>query len=148
MTSFLIDTNILVYAHDRSEPEKQKRARDVLLRLSDRPGVFLSTQVLGEFFSVSTRKIPHPLAIEQARQQIDHARRLWPVLPVTEAIVVEAARAVEDNKLNFWDAQLWATAKLNQVATLLSEDFSDGQVIETVSFLNPLPSSFSLDVLS
>ncbi len=30
MTSCLIDTNILVYAHDRSEPVKQKRAREVL----------------------------------------------------------------------------------------------------------------------
>ncbi len=147
MTSFLIDTNILVYAHDRSEPEKQMRAGKILGLLADRPGVFLSTQVLGEFFRVSTRKIPHPLTVAQAGRQIDLARRLWPVLPVTEAIVVEAARAVMEHRLSFWDAQLWASAKLNQVALILSEDFSSGQSVETVSFLDPLPASFSVDCL-
>jgi len=36
---------------------------------------------------------------------------------------------------------------LNQVALILSEDFSSGQSVETVSFLDPLPASFSVDCL-
>jgi len=33
MPALLIDTNIVVYAHDRSEPDKQRRAREIIVRL-------------------------------------------------------------------------------------------------------------------
>ncbi len=63
----LVDTNVLVYAYDRSEPEKQRRALEVLDRLA--VGV-LSTQVLAEFFVAVTRKIPAPLSAEEAYERV------------------------------------------------------------------------------
>jgi predicted nucleic acid-binding protein len=36
MSAVLIDTNVLVYAHDRSEAAKQRIARDVIARLAQR----------------------------------------------------------------------------------------------------------------
>src|SRR3954451_23950761 len=51
-----VDTNVLVYAHDRSETRKQPVARMLLEELwRDRTGV-LSTQVLQEFHVVVTKK--------------------------------------------------------------------------------------------
>ena len=51
-----VDTNVLVYAHDASETEKQPIARAVLEELwADRSGV-VSTQVLQELYVVATRK--------------------------------------------------------------------------------------------
>jgi len=45
--------------------------------------------------------------------------------------------AVADMVMSFWDAQVWATAKLNQIPVVLSEDFASGCVIEGVQFENP-----------
>ena len=55
MTAVLVDTNVLVYAHDRGEPEKQARAIEVLAWLEDTHRGRLSVLMLAEFFSLTTR---------------------------------------------------------------------------------------------
>ncbi len=42
-----------------------------------------------------------------------------------------------DMVMSFWDAQVWATAKLNQIPVVLSQDFASGSVIEGVQSENP-----------
>ena len=49
--------------------------------------------------------------------------------------------------MSYWDAQLWATARLNQVDLVLSEDFQDGRVLHGVRFVNPFAPSFDLAAL-
>ena len=44
-----------------------------------------------------------------------------------------------------YDAQIWAVAKLNQAPVVFSEDFSDGQVIEGVRFVNPFARDFQVE---
>ena len=140
-----VDTNVLVYAYDRSEPEKQRRALAVLDHLALTGTGAISTQVLAEFFVAVTRKIPYPLSVQEAYQRIENYLRGWPVLEVTGLIVLEAARGVRDYQLNFWDAQIWATARLNQIPVVFSEDFNVGQVTEGVRFVNPFARDFHLD---
>jgi len=146
--SFLIDSNIFVYAHDRSEPLKQKRATAILERLANRDDVCVTTQILGETFRVMTRKLRPPIEIDAARQQIAHIGRLWSVLPVTENIVLDAMRGVQEYQISYWDAQIWATARLAGVPIILSEDFNSGAEIETICFLNPFADNFDLEVLN
>ena len=63
---------------------------------------------------------------------------------MTGAIVLEAIRGVKEYQLSFWDAQIWATAKLNQIPVVYSEDFNVGAIIEGVRFINPLdPPNFN-----
>ena len=57
---------------------------------------------------------------------------------------VEAARGVRDHNLSFWEAQIWATAKLNQIPVVLSQDFTSGSVVEGVRFLDPFAAYFNL----
>ncbi|MFN4218719.1 MAG: PIN domain-containing protein [Candidatus Bipolaricaulia bacterium] len=133
--SFLIDTNVLAYAYDRSEPAKQAQA---LALLDQIVGVSaLSTQVLGELFIVLTRKLPEPFSPKRARERVENYLRAWPVLSVTPLIVEEAVRGVIEHGFSYWDAQIWATARLNQIPIVLSEDFSHGRFVEGVRFLNP-----------
>jgi predicted nucleic acid-binding protein len=40
--------------------------------------------------------------------------------------------------LSYYDAQIWAVARLGQVAVVLSEDFNPGAVLDGVAFTNPL----------
>lgn len=133
--SFFVDTNVLAYAYDRSEPAKQAQALAVLERIV---GVSaLSVQVLGELFIVLTRKLSKPFPPKIARERVENYLRAWLVLPVTPLIVEEAVRGVIEHGFNYWDAQIWATARLNQIPIVLSEDFSHDQVVEGVRFLNP-----------
>ena len=90
--SVMLDTNVLVYAHDRSEPEKQQRALEVLERVQSVGSGALTTQVLAEFFSTAIRKLSASLSMEAAARQVELFARAWPVLDVTTFTVLEAIR--------------------------------------------------------
>lgn len=143
----LIDSNVLLYAADASAERKQVRAMTILDDLAGAARGVLSTQVLGEFFRVSTERLRPPLTRAEAHVRVAQFLDAWPVLPVTPAIVLEAARGARDHQLAYWDAQLWATAHLNQVDTILTEDFQDGRVLDGVRFVNPFAPSFDLAAL-
>ena len=143
--SILVDTNVLVYAYDRATPDKQRVAITVADALARRRIGVVSTQVLSEFFVAATRKIAQPLSVAEARRRIDVYLQTWTVLDMTGMIVLEAARGVETYQLSFWDAQIWAAARLNQIALVFSEDFNVGATIEGVHFINPFAAAFRLD---
>jgi predicted nucleic acid-binding protein len=139
------DTNVLVYAYDRSEPQKQRQALEVLDRLAvSRVGV-ISTQVLAEFFVAVTRKIETPLSVSEAYVRVKNYLQAWTVLDLTGMIVLEAARGVREHQFNFWDAQIWAAARLNQIPVVFSEDFNVGAVTEGVHFVNPFAEGFQIE---
>ena len=140
----LVDTNVLVYAYDHSDRVKQERAFEVLDRLASSARAVLSAQILSEFFVVVTRKIPDPLPMREAVRSVENYLRAWPVLTVTPPLIYEALRGTEQNRMNYWDALVWATAKLNQIPVILSEDFKDGRVLEGVQFLNPFARDLDL----
>ena len=137
-----VDTNVLVYAYDRSEPEKQRQASRILDRLALTGMGVVDTQIMAEFFVAVTRKISAPLSVDEAYQRIQNYVRSWPVLGISEMVVLEAVRGVRDHQFNFWDAQIWAAARLNQIYVVFSEDFNTGSVIEGISFVNPLSADF------
>src|SRR2546428_5403209 len=145
--SMLLDTNVLVYATDPTVAEKQRRSVETMDRVVQRGVGYLSTQVLGEFFGVATEKLSKPLSPAEAHRQVSRFIEAWPVLSVTSLIVLEATRGLRDFGLPYWDAQLWATARLNQIGMVLSEDFQDRRLIDGVRFLNPFAPSFDLSTL-
>lgn len=144
MPSILIDTNLLVYLYDPNSPEKQKRAELVLDHLQRLGTGCLSAQNLAEFVSAATRKLDPPLTPAQAYEQVSLLAETWQVFNLTPMIVLEAARGARDHGLAYYDAQVWAAARLNQVTTIFSEDFSVGQTLEGVRFANPFAPGFRL----
>lgn len=142
--SMLVDTNVLVYAYDRAAPEKQKQALATLDYLAIHGSGALSTQVLAEFFVAVTRKITAPLSIADAYIRLEHLLLSWTILESSGLIVLEAARGARDYQMHFWDAQIWSTARLNQIACILSEDFNTGSAIEGVRFVNPFAADFQI----
>lgn len=143
-----VDTNVLVYAYDPADAGKQSRAREVLDRLASNDSGWLSAQVLAEFFTTVTRKIQPALAPEEAMSSIQNYILSWNVVPITPGIVLEAAKGVLDHQLHFWDAQIWAAARLNQIPLVLSEDFANGTVLEGVRILDPFRPAFRPESLS
>ena len=137
----LLDTNVLVYVYDTSAPLKRSLARSTLGALAEAGAGAVSTQVLSEFFSVTTRLTLNP---QEALVELQHQVQVWTVLQVTTEVILAAARAVRDHRLNFWDAQLWAAAKVHGLGTIFSEDFNSGFTLGGVRFINPFGPGFHL----
>jgi len=144
MPPILIDTNLLIYLYDPNQPDKQKQAERVLEQLELTHSGRLSLQTLTEFFSVATRKLSPSLTSAETFGQVTLFTLLWPVFDLTPMIVMEAGRGVRDYKLPYYDAQVWVTARLNQVPVLFSEDFRDGSILGGMRFVNPFSSKFLL----
>jgi predicted nucleic acid-binding protein len=143
----LFDSSILVSTFDAASPDKQRRSARLLDGIAPTGRGVLSTQVLGEFFRVVTQKLAVPLTPAEAYVEIERLVAAWLVPPITPVVVLDAARGGRDHGLSYRDGQLWATARLNQVETVVSEDFQDGRGVEGVRFVNPFGPSFDLAAL-
>ena len=146
-TRFVVDTNLLVCTLDRREPEKRERAREVLRRVGGAGTAALPAQVVSEFANACLRKLeprPDPTTV---RLEVERLMLAFPLLPLTGPVVLEALQGVREHMLSYYDAQIWAVARLGQVAVVLSEDFNPGAVLDGVSFTNPLDPEFDLAAL-
>jgi predicted nucleic acid-binding protein len=144
MGEVLIDTNILIYAHQPSETVKYDRALRAIDTLMASGLGRLSAQILGEFLSATIRGRHPILTVHDALRQATLLAEALPVFDQTGLIVLEAGRGVREHQLSYFDAQIWATARLNQVPTIFTEDFTNGRRLEGVQFLNPLLTRFDL----
>ena len=133
-----VDTNVLVYARDASEPEKQPVAREWLDRLWRSKQGRLSVQVLNEFYVTVTRKLQPGMSIGNARADIRDLIS-WDPMPVNAALL-DRAWAVETRfGLQYWDALIVASAQQSGCRHLLTEDLQDGQDLDGVLVVNPFP---------
>lgn len=131
-----VDTNVLVYAHDRSETRKQPVAQALLDGLwRDRTGV-LSTQVLQEFYVVATRKLDPPMRRAAARE-IVAVYGAWPTVQVDVALVLAASELEERHGFSFWDALVVEAARRSGTGRLMTEDLQAGSRIAGVRIENP-----------
>lgn len=67
------------------------------------------------------------------------------VLNLSGPVVLEAIRGVRDHQFHFWDAMVWATARLHQVWVVFTEDLPGCEVVEGVRFVNPFAGDFRLE---
>lgn len=141
----LLDTNVLLYAVDSAEPVKSVQARRILDSLESSGIASLCAQVLGEYCSVALRKFRHLIPPENVVPQVEAWARTFPVRSTTLRVVLEALRGTVRYQFPYYDAQIWAVARVNQIPLVLSEDFTDGVVIEGVRFANPFAEGFDLE---
>ena len=133
---FFVDTNLLVYAYDSSAGKKWRTSLEVLSLLwSHRTGV-LSTQVIQELFVSLTQKVKNPILPETAKEIISDLLR-WPLVVNDGGNILRAVDLQIKYHLSFWDSLILQAAITSKSEFLLSEDFQDGQVVESVTILNP-----------
>jgi predicted nucleic acid-binding protein len=141
VTTF-VDTNVLVYAHDSSDPRRHPVAAALVDDLwRSRDGV-LSTQVLTEFYAVVTRKFDPPMPRREARGLID-IYAAWPVVQVDPPLIVAASALEEKHSLSFWDALIIEAAQRAGADRLVSEDLQTGRRIAGLVIDNPFLTSDS-----
>jgi predicted nucleic acid-binding protein len=131
--SFL-DTNVLVYADDLDAGARRVRARQILQEVLETRSGALSTQVLQEFFVVSTRKLG--VAPDAARRKIE----LLSLLDVVRPQVIDLLAAVDLHRLHgisFWDGLIVRAAQVAGCRVLLTEDLQHGRRYDGVRVENP-----------
>jgi predicted nucleic acid-binding protein len=131
-----VDSNILIYAHDKDAGTKQKRAADLLRALWEARTGTLSTQVLQEFYVNVIQKIKIPLNRAAAREVV-RAYAPWVMSWITPATVVRAAEIGETWHLSFWDGMIIAAAEQSEASELVTEDLNHGEVIAGIRIVNP-----------
>jgi predicted nucleic acid-binding protein len=129
-----VDTNIFVYADDKSAKIKRVRARAVLSELIRTRRAVVSTQVMQEYFAAATKKLG--LSPERARIRVERLNRLDVIL-VRPELVLGAIDLCRLHVLSFWDALIVRSASAAGCARLLSEDMQSGQTIDGVRIENP-----------
>jgi predicted nucleic acid-binding protein len=131
-----VDTNVLIYAHDRSAGVKHEKARHLLKLLWEQRNGCLSVQVLQEFYVNVTQKVPEPLPPEAAAQIIDDLAT-WQVHQPGVKDVLDAIAIQSRYQLAFWDAMIVASAMALGCEILWSEDLNPGQAYGALTARNP-----------
>ena len=129
-----VDTNVLLYAVDEADQQKQGSAQAWREWLWQTRRGRLSFQVLQEFYSNVCNKWPK--AKDAARQEIEDLLRWKPVS--VNGVLLQSAWQLQDRYgFSFWDSLIVAAAKVSACGFLLSEDFQSGQNIDGLLIVNP-----------
>ena len=131
-----VDTNVLVYAYDRSAGFKRQKARGILADLWNSGHGVVSTQVLQEFFVTVTRKLPKAMDPDAAREVISDLLK-WELVVVEGTTILDAINLHTKHGYSFWDSLILVAAGKAGCAVLLSEDLSSGHSIGGVTIRNP-----------
>lgn len=134
---YFVDTNILIYAHDRSSGLKHDRARQLIEHLWITGQGVLSTQVLQELCVNLRRKVVHPFPVDEIKRLVQDYQS-WEIVINTPASVVQALEIEVRYKTSFWDALVLQAAESCGAAVLYSEVLATGQRYGTVQVINPL----------
>lgn len=129
-----VDTNVLIYALDDGDPDKQRMAQRWRAELWKSRCGRTSYQVLQEFYVKVMQK-----RIAAERQARDEVRDLltWQPVSATPALLEGAWKMRDRFKLSFWDALIVAAAKQASCPYLLTEDLQSDQNLDGVRVLNP-----------
>jgi predicted nucleic acid-binding protein len=134
-----VDTNVLVYALDATEPVKQTKAQSLLDSLAKPPtDTVMPWQVAGELLNCLRR---WESAGRIAAADVEaHFRDLLALFP----LVVPSASAFDISfdlrgrfSLSHWDSMLLAACKEAGVTTLYSEDMDAGTDFDGLRIVNP-----------
>lgn len=134
-----VDTNVLVYRSDASDPERQTRAEAWYRFLWRSRSGRLSFQVLSELYSTLTRKLKPGFDQREARE-IVRELTAWGPVPVDSGVLERAWSLQESHLLSWWDALIVAAAQLSECRVLLTEDLQHGQEFSAVRVVDPFAS--------
>jgi predicted nucleic acid-binding protein len=136
---FFVDTNVLLYSHDRKSIEKAGRAQLWLKELARRERATINLQVLNEFIDVLLRRkwfeTPEQVfSISAGFAELGNS-------PLSPREVDEACRLHLRYRYSWWDCLLLASAIELGCTHFLSEDLQDGQRIESLTIVDPFAHS-------
>jgi predicted nucleic acid-binding protein len=134
-----LDTNILLYAYDPSDPRKQLIAHK-LVRKALAGQMLVSTQVLAEYAAVLLHKISPPAPPKHLNVILDALAPIKVILPDGD-MVRRAVEAHAEYGVRFYDGMIVAAAERGGCQRIWSEDFNAGQQYFGIVVENPFQST-------
>jgi predicted nucleic acid-binding protein len=130
-----LDTNVLVYAYDATDPRKRRGAQDLVRKAL--AGAFVtSTQVLAEFATTLLHKISPAARPKDIIALLDVLAPIHLVIPDGD-LVRRAVEARASYGVHFYDGMIVAAAERGGCARIWSEDLNAGQKYFGITVENP-----------
>lgn len=130
--NIFLDTNIVIYTYSINEPDKKKKAIEIISQ--DKP--FISTQVIKELANVLFKKFN--ISWNDIDATIDELSQYFTIHINDSNSIRKACMIADKYKFSFYDSLIIAAALECRCSTLYSEDMHDGQIIEnTLTIKNP-----------
>ncbi len=134
---YFLDTNVLLYVHDKRVSEKQARTVELMERAPLTGAGVISWQVVQEFCSVILHEQPARLALRNSRRYLeDYLEPLCQVWP-DPGLWRSALNLHEQTGYRLYDSLIVAGALTARVPTLYSEDLQDGRRLGSLTIVNP-----------
>lgn len=131
MNDIFIDSNICVYAFDKSAPQKQQKAFDLL---KERP--VISSQVVIESYNACHKKIELPENI--CEECVLYLTNISRIVEINGTTIRSAIIIKRKYLFSFLDSMIVASALDANCTVLYSEDMQHKQVIENkLTIVNP-----------
>jgi len=131
---YFLDTNILVYAFDKSAPKKRAIALSII-----QPNTkwAISWQVIQEFASVGLHKFKVPLDLGFLEDFLEQL--LWPHCQIfpSHSLYKRAFQLRSETQYRFYDCLIVAAALESGAETLYSEDLQHGRNFGHLRIVNP-----------
>lgn len=131
-----VDTSILLYARDASEPSKQPVAASLVADLWESGKGRISVQVLNEFFVNVTGKLEPGLPAEEAWDEIE-SLMAWNPVALDMPLISRAFSAHRRYGLSWWDSMIVAAAEASNCSRILSENLSPNKTYFGITVINP-----------
>ncbi len=134
-----VDTNVLIYRLDRSDPVKQAKARDLLRQLAkNTEPTVVPWQVLGELVRQLRRwQDESRLTRDVLLRYVAAFRRLFPVVMPTASVLDRALELTGKHCLSHWDSMLLGACLDAGVDTLYTEDMGAPITYDRIRLVNP-----------
>ena len=134
---YFIDTNIFVYAFDKTDKRKRQIANSMIKRaLSEHVGC-ISFQVVQEFINVSTRKFESPLSVSDCQKYLNTVLTTLCEVFASLELYHRSLDIMEHWRFSFYDSLIVAAALQAKCNILYSEDLQHNQKIESIIISNP-----------
>jgi predicted nucleic acid-binding protein len=131
-----VDSNILIYTVDPSEPAKMQAAQQWLTILRSQNLLRLSFQTILEFYNIVTREVRNPMDMTIARNDVRDWLTLDPIGP--DAATLDIAWHIQDRYRFSWrDSLIIAAAKRARCKYLLTEDLHHRQDLDGLTVISP-----------
>jgi predicted nucleic acid-binding protein len=133
-----VDTNVLIYAVDQADLQKQQAAQAWRQWLWETNRGRISFQVLQEFYVNAIKK---QLSVQtEIRKEIEDLMT-WQPIPLDASVIARAWKIEDRYRISFWDSLIIAAARVADCRYLLTEDLQRGQELDGVMIVDPFVSA-------
>jgi predicted nucleic acid-binding protein len=129
-----LDTNVLIYACDKSDARKQSVSLGLI---SDKKDTVLLWQVACEFIAASRKLAPQGFTVQHAWARLSEFLDLFPLVLPSQQMLGRAGELHLAHGWSFWDAMIVAGCQECGADRLYSEDIPGGRIPIELEIINP-----------